>query len=151
MATCEPNLKLDSSDSKCLAILKAAESNDLIGASNLLQIDASLINANDEDGYCPLHRACHGNYVEMIKLLLMAGAPVDACTVDGWQPLHCAARWNCVESAAILLQNGADINARSNGGQTPLHLASTLGSQASPMLQLLLMDPCVDTTKHCDK
>ncbi|KAI4490935.1 hypothetical protein M0802_010609 [Mischocyttarus mexicanus] len=122
------------------AILSAAENGDLDKIKLLLIKDPNLIECADKDGYRPLHRACYGNHIEIVKHLLKAGAKIDSKTMDGWQPLHSACCWNNVECAAILIANGADINAKSKGDQTPLHLVSA-SSHNSSALQLLLLNP----------
>ncbi|XP_033230457.1 ankyrin repeat domain-containing protein 49-like [Belonocnema kinseyi] len=125
------------------AILQAAENGILEKVKNLLDKNPSLIEATDNDGYTPLHRACYGNHLDIVEYLLSKNAAIDAQTQDGWQPLHSACCWNNVECAALLLQHGADINARSKGDQTPLHLASA-SSHNSPALQLLLLHPDIN-------
>ncbi|KAL2740363.1 ankyrin repeat domain-containing protein 49 [Vespula squamosa] len=125
------------------AILSAAENGDIRKIKRLLMKDLNLLECKDKDGYTPLHRACYGNHVDIVKYLLQVGAKINTKTMDEWQPLHSACCWNNVECAAILIANGADVNAKSKGDQTPLHLVSA-SSHNSPALQLLLLNPDVD-------
>lgn len=83
---------------------------------SLLENDASLITATDEDGYTALHRACYNNHTDIVDFLLSHGADVAARTQMQWQPLHSCCQWNHKECAVRLIQHGADINAVSEGG-----------------------------------
>ncbi len=85
-------------------------------------------------GDTPLHLAAAGYRVEIVELLLAAGAEVNACTNHRRSsPLHYAAdgyitgpAWNAaaqVRTLQVLLAAGADIHARDKNGATPLHRA----------------------------
>ncbi|KAI0217868.1 hypothetical protein LSAT2_030329 [Lamellibrachia satsuma] len=119
-------------------ILEAAENGDVVILMELIAQDPNLVDAVDEDGYSPLHRAAYNGYTEAAQILLENGANVEAKTNDGWHPLHSACNWDQVEVAAVLLGNGASVNAQTQGGQTPLHLAARNGA-SRPLLELLLM------------
>lgn len=82
----------------------------------------------------PLHLAAAGYRVEIVRMLLAAGAdPNSARNHRHSGPLHYAADgyitgpvWNAtrqVETIAILLDAGAEINAPDKNGATPLHRA----------------------------
>ncbi|XP_013410662.1 ankyrin repeat domain-containing protein 49 [Lingula anatina] len=124
-------------------ILWAAENGEVDIVTELLQKDASLIQAVDKDGYTPLHRAAYNGEMDVVKILLSQGADVNAQTKDGWQPIHSAARWNQVEVVSLLLQNGGNINAQTNGGQTPLMLAAS-NREGKETTEFLLMNRYVD-------
>lgn len=72
----------------------------------------------DKEGYTPLHRACYGNHVEVVKFLLQKGANLSAKTDLQWEPLHCCCRWNNIACAEILIAEGANVNAASEGGKS---------------------------------
>lgn len=55
---------------------------------HILKANANCVNAKDEDGYTPLHRACYNNNIEMAKLLIQYGADVNALTDFKWTPMH---------------------------------------------------------------
>ncbi|XP_046983414.1 BRCA1-associated RING domain protein 1-like [Schistocerca americana] len=78
-------------------------------------------------GWTALHWAASRGDVEVVRLLLEAGAAVDARDKDGWTPLHCAAAYRQAEVVAALLDAGADRGATGSGGETPLDLATQPG------------------------
>lgn len=54
--------------------------------------------------------AAQGNHVEVLRILLRAGAEVDAPTARGrWTPLHVAARYTSFDCVVELLRWGADL------------------------------------------
>ena len=76
-----------------------------------------------------LHRAASAGEVDVIPVLVRAGADVNATNKDGATPLHRAASAGEVDVIPVLVQAGADVNARGgNGGFTPLHLAAHNGN-----------------------
>lgn len=84
-------------------------------------------------GDTALHMAAAGNRVDILRMLLDAGADVDAANRRGAQPLHYAAdgalghpNWNPSAQAAgitMLIDAGADPNALDKSGVAPLHRA----------------------------
>lgn len=82
----------------------------------ILKANPNCVNAKDEDGYTPLHRACYNNNIELAKLLIQYGADLNAQTDFKWTPLHSSCQWTNNKCVALLLQYGADVNARTDGG-----------------------------------
>ncbi|MCH9845034.1 MAG: ankyrin repeat domain-containing protein [Alphaproteobacteria bacterium] len=87
-----------------------------------------------------LHRAIryHNNPLEIVKILLDAGADVNLKTIGdedargldieydsshSLTPLHLAAKYRRLDVAKLLLERGADINFVNSEGETPLALA----------------------------
>ena len=70
--------------------------------------------------------------IEIIELLIGAGADVGAKNEEGKTPLHFAARLNLIEIAELLIEKGADLEAEDKGGETPLDRA-----QSDEMRELL--------------
>jgi len=82
-------------------LLKSSEKGIIDHVVSILDIQPSLVNCRDSDGYTPLHRASYNGRMNVVRVLLQRGADVDARTEDGWQPLHCACRWG--EYSALII------------------------------------------------
>ena len=108
----------------------------------LLAESPDLVNARDNDGYTPLHRAAYGGHCKTADFLISHGANVNAKTQDGWTPLHAAAHWDQRDMCELLLNLGAEINATTDGGNTALHCAC-LQPQTPRTISLLLRWPYV--------
>jgi len=92
-------------------------------AALLLKAGAD-VDAQNAEGYTPLHYAAHYNASNVAALLLKAGADIEAKDARGYTPLHGAAHYNAGNSAALLLKAGADIEAGSiTSSFTPLRSA----------------------------
>ncbi|KAH8249656.1 hypothetical protein KR032_011116 [Drosophila birchii] len=128
-------------------ILWAVSENRISEVREILRLDADTVNARDNDGYTPLHRAAYNNFVDMAKLLLQYQANPNARTELGWTPLHSACKWNNADCAQLLLQFGADVNAESDGKQTPLHITATV-SNCRNTATVLLLDRYVQARKE---
>ncbi|KAH8395506.1 hypothetical protein KR215_011467 [Drosophila sulfurigaster] len=128
-------------------ILWAVNENRISEVREILELDGDTVNARDDDGYTPLHRACYNNFVDIAKLLLQYQANPNARTELGWTPLHSACKWNNADCAQLLLQFGADVNAESDGQQTPLHITSTV-SNCRNTATVLLLDRNIEARKE---
>lgn len=76
------------------------------------------MNACDQFFWTPLHHAAHAGQVELIELLVEAGAVVDAPALNGGTPLMRAiesSRPSCVD---FLIKAGANVNAENKKGLT---------------------------------
>lgn len=71
----------------------------------------------------PLHSAVAGGSVEVVTLLLEAGAPVNAKQQAGFTALQAAAKSNGLDMARVLLRFGADPNQPKDDGTTAVDLA----------------------------
>jgi ankyrin repeat protein len=92
-----------------------------------------------QDRSTPLHIACAGNNVGVVKLIMSKGdkgAALKAVNEQGSTPLHLAAAGGHEEIVELLLLHGAPINSRRSYGNTPLHYAVINGHQG--VVDLLL-------------
>ncbi|KAF7952041.1 uncharacterized protein EAE97_001538 [Botrytis byssoidea] len=80
------------------------------------------VNANDVDGYTPLHYACATSEYSVF-VLIMAGAELNAQSFNRRTPFHCAARGRTGSTI--------DINAQDSDSMTPLHFACISGRPES--------------------
>jgi len=77
----------------------------------------------------PIHSACAGNHMEIVRLLVDHGVDVNASQMSGVTPLHTAAHLGSVDLANVLLAAGADVRATTEKGETPKDLALVDGHQ----------------------
>ncbi len=82
------------------------------------------VNAKNQNGYTPLHKAVDDGHKEIVELLITEGADVNAKEDGGGTPLHHAVLFvGDKELAELLTAKGADVNAKDNDGDTPLDWA----------------------------
>jgi len=88
------------------------------------------VNAKDENGLTPLHKAASGRHKEIVlELLIGKRSDVNARTNKGETPLHIAASGGCVEVVELLLARKADIGAKAEDGSTPYDRAQSNGHE----------------------
>lgn len=87
----------------------------------------------DDEGYSVLHSAIESerpDRIEIMAMLLEAGADVNAHGINDWTPAHHAAARNDVEALKLLVESGADLSIRTRIDEyaTPLEEAEILGN-----------------------
>jgi ankyrin repeat protein len=101
------------------ALVRAAAQGNISETADLLRAGCDP-NEADEDGWTALHAEAVFNHLQIVELLLQAGAAVDTRSHDGFTPLLNAARAEAPVVAA-LLNAGADPAAQEAGlGWRPL-------------------------------
>ena len=111
--------------------------------------------AGNQDGYTPLHWACHYGHADVAAYLLDQGPPqvVDAVTSEGWSPLMLAVHPGHAAIVDLLLSRvpGPDLDRITDDGWTALMLAAAEGHHAI-LVRLLAHHPPPDvaaTTSDC--
>lgn len=101
------------------------------------------VNQKDSSGYTPLHYAVRSSSVQLVRLLIDAGANVNAQTSAGKAtPLHRAVTRGRPETVKLLLEKGADPKKRDVDGKTPLHICCKESSKETLICaQMLLAKP----------
>ena len=122
-------------DPRLAALLTAVRSGSRLKAEPLINANPDLVKAADPAGSTPLHHAAGFGSVEVVALLLEAGADVQAKNRRGSTPLF----WAIDDEAKVrlLLARGASVNHRQVEGRTPLYQAATMGSGHAVMRVLL--------------
>ena len=113
-------------------VADAAMNGDLEAVRELLEEGAD-VNLAQGDGMTALHWAAEAGDVEMVGVLLYAGAKLEGVTrIGDYTPLHVASEAGHGEVVRALLEAGADVEARrAFAGTTPLHFAAASGSVSS--------------------
>jgi uncharacterized protein len=98
-------------------------------------------------GEYPLNIAAVFGPVEMVSLLIDAGADIEKPGLNGMHPLHNAVLSGHKDIIALLIKRGAAIDARDNRGNTPfLRFAASAGNdiEIAKMLLAAGADPSVE-------
>ena len=124
-------------------------------------------NLEPADGYTCLLTAIESSDIEILDLLLKAGANINTEGINGNTPLHKAVIQNDIPKAQLLLDAGANVDQRKSidGYETPLMEAAFFGhanmvefllrSGADPSLKDCMMDRtaldiAIESSKGCD-
>ena len=77
-------------------------------------------NTQDNNGWTPLHEVAQRNNIEILRLLLDAGANPNVPGGDeNYTPLHDAVEAGHVETIELLIERGADKKLRDKNGRIP--------------------------------
>ena len=87
-------------------------------------------NSVDEYGRDGIHMAAGNSHVEIVKLLVEAGASVGTENAEGSTPLHWACLNGHVKIVEYLLDKGAKLSACNKTGRTPFDEALTRNQKA---------------------
>ncbi|KAL4657022.1 ankyrin repeat domain-containing protein 50-like [Arapaima gigas] len=88
---------------------------------------ARMVNHADSEGWTALRSAAWGGHVEMVCMLLDAGAEVDGCDSEGRTALRAAAWGGHEDILLTLLSKGAQVDQPDREGRTPLIAAAYMG------------------------
>jgi len=98
--------------------------------ARLLKENPKLVNERSHDGWTPLHLAAFFGRLELVKILLDAGAPMMAISNNNEAnlPINAAAAGRRNDVVRLLVERGCPPDARaSDQGYTALHLAANNG------------------------
>lgn len=138
-------------------LLLALFQGDLEAAARLLEAPTCDIEAYDQMGWRPLHRAAFGGHTDILTALLTKRADANVCDLDGLQPLHIAASSCHAEACRLLLDARArpdvpDVNglracdyALAHVGDAAAALATLFGDCSSE--QHLVAEGCAEEEK----
>jgi len=106
------------------ALFEAVNAGDAATVQQLLAAGAD-VNARDEQGWSPLARAVYSQelkhgFVDVVQVLIEAGANLEATIGYGVRPLMLAAGYGETAVVEALLNAGAEILAKNEGGYTAL-------------------------------
>jgi ankyrin repeat protein len=88
--------------------------------------DGSMINAQDEDGNTPFHKAAAGGHEEVAALLIAEGAKLDARNFHSGSAIHYAAKSGNGQLIKLLIDKGLSARDRTRYWKhEPLHMASS--------------------------
>lgn len=107
------------------------------------------VNELDHQRRTPLLKAArHNSKVDIIQLLMRAGARVDCCDDDGNTPLHFASQRGTVEVGSFLLRLGANPYARNKKGIVPYEL--NLREEVRNVFGICIVCSSVPTSQCCN-
>jgi ankyrin repeat protein len=109
-------------------IADAAMREDIDAVRSLLR-EGAAVNVAQSDGMTALHWAAELGNVELVRLLVDAGADLEAPTrIGDLTPLHIGAEVGQSGTVRALLEAGANAESRNANGSAPLHFAAMSGS-----------------------
>ena len=76
----------------------------------------------------PLNAAVAGRSMDVVRLLVDAGAPIDPQQQEGWTPLHGAVHQGNLEMTKYLLAHGANPKLQNGNGKNAIGLAAEAGN-----------------------
>ncbi len=112
----------------------AANYADINTLKDLIASKPDLVGEADQLGFTALHEAVGKQNLEVVQILIAAGANVNAQNNAGFAPLHFAAYDYIAEE---LINSGANIHIQEHNGGTPLHLHAEKPERAE-VLEILL-------------
>ena len=114
-------------DEETEKMISASRDNDLVALEELLQRPRNP-NVANKDGKTPMFRAAEQGHVQLMELLLEAGAMTDEPEFAlGQTPMSTAAQNGCLDVVRFLAEVGAAKDQAANYGATPLWVAAENG------------------------
>ena len=95
--------------------------------ATLAAAPGSAVDWTDAHGFTPLMHACTEGHVEVVRVLLDAGATVDICNPQRETGLHLVASIGYIDLVRLLVEHGANTSLKTATGLTAAGLAASLG------------------------
>jgi ankyrin repeat protein len=124
------------------SIHQLADDGNVEAIRRLVDAFPDVISHVDSLGNAPIHYACGGDHLEVLKLLIDSGANVNQPGRFGETPLHCVIM-DSEDAIALplvreLLRVGADPSIIDTSGNAPIHYAKIQQSGLSKTIALLI-------------
>lgn len=129
-------------------LYKAVRGNRVKAAGALVEAGAEVNIADRINGETLLHHAASRGYMEMVKLLIGAGAFLNPPDSLRMTPLHKAAGHGFTGTVKALLEAGANVNEMDRFREAPLHMAARSG-HTETVMALLEATADVNTINDC--
>jgi ankyrin repeat protein len=111
-------------------IIAAAGRGDVPAIEAELARDGELAWASDETGDTALHHAAKNGQLDVVNVLIAAGANVDAVRGDGYRPIHCALMPNWHFQVSLGTRRKIADMLLSRGARYTIFIAALLGDEA---------------------
>ena len=102
-----------------------SKNGNLDGLNELIAAGGVDINESGRWGDTSLHYASFNGHLEVVNVLVGAGAEVNKTNNNGDTPLHLASRSGHLEVIKALIRAKADVRIENNQGNAPVDVAST--------------------------
>ena len=107
-------------------------------------------------GHSPVHKACQGRHLELLKFFTESGAPINACTRDGlgMKPIHWGIIYGSLPIVDFIVSKGVLIEEKCGKGYTPLMTAAQYGQTGicvylvNKGAEIMATDPDGDSALH---
>ncbi len=138
-------------ETACTGIFEAVHQSDAAGLKACL-LKGEDANTKDKDGLSLLNYAAYYGNMDVVTLLLDAGAEVNYQDPWGMSSLHASLKEGHNEVSRLLINRGADVNAKTTAGTypgfAPLHVAAYFGKTDLDTIRLLLEKGADVTVKN---
>ncbi len=91
--------------------------------------EAAVNRLSERQQRAPLHYAAQRDHVELVSVLLAAGAEPASADLNGYSPLHLAVQANALLTVELFASKGLPIDSSTCSGLTPLLLAARDGKR----------------------
>jgi len=109
-------------------VARAAAQNDAEAVRRIVGGGDGNPNQSDDQSRTAMHYAAMNGNLQIIAILVKAGAKLDPVDPLEDTPLHLAADQNQTEAAKLLLDAGAEVDPQNKEGMTPLMIAANRGN-----------------------